>query len=111
MQAELVPLQGHYRGPTHDKRTRKWRAVRDAIASLTAQAGDVLTDAQRERIARAAELGVLAQEARRAALSDPNADRLNGSGADRKRSPARFAGHCRDHQRQARPRLEGAPRK
>lgn len=53
-----------------DRRTRLWRAVRDRIASLVEEAGgrNGLTASQMRAISRAAELSVLADQARQRAL-------------------------------------------
>ena len=67
-----------YHGSITDKRTVRWRIWSDIAVHLETQAGEGITRAQRERIARAAELQVLAQDVRIRALANPNcADLLN----------------------------------
>lgn len=65
----------------YDRRTRAFRQVRTTMAALVEEAGGRhnLTGAQLARIERAAQLKVIAAEARARALRDPHPDNLNAS--------------------------------
>src|SRR4029079_8395083 len=77
MQTDNTAETEKYHGVIRDKRTRRWREVCEVAAALSAQAGGAITDAQRERIAKAAELTVLSRDVRKRAMANPSPEILN----------------------------------